>query len=129
MRRREVLALVGCGALGWPLNAYAQQPAMPVIGFLNSRTLADTTHLLAGLRKGLAENGYVEGRDVTIEYRWALGQYARLPALAQELVRRNIRRRQSGQLLFQLFHLSADFSCTLHIIQHIRCRTLCIQIE
>jgi putative ABC transport system substrate-binding protein len=90
MRRRDLVTLIGGTALVWPLAAAAQQPSMPVIGFLNSRSPGDTAHLLAGFRKGLAENGYVEGQTVAIEYRWAMGQYERLPALATELVRQNV---------------------------------------
>jgi len=71
----------------WPLVARAQQAAMPVIGYLSSRSPDDTAHLVASFRRGLGENGFVEGQNVTIEYRWALGQYDRLPAMASELVR------------------------------------------
>ena len=90
MRRRELMLLVGGNALAWPLPARAQQPAMPLIGFLNSRSSGDTTHLVRAFRKGLAENGYVEGQNIAIEYRWAIGQYERLPALAVELVDRHV---------------------------------------
>ena len=89
MRRREVIALVG-GAATWPLAVQAQQPAMPVIGFLGSRGPGDDPHLLAAWRRGLKEAGYVEGRNVAIEYRFAENQYDRLPALAADLVRRRV---------------------------------------
>jgi putative ABC transport system substrate-binding protein len=76
--------------VAWPLVTRAQQAAMPVIGFLNSRTAADTAHLVRGFRRGLAESDYIEGQNVAIEYRWAGGQYDRLPELALELVRRPV---------------------------------------
>jgi putative ABC transport system substrate-binding protein len=89
MRRREFVTLLG-GAFGWPFAARAQQPAMPVIGFLSTRSPEDIPHLLAAFHRGLAENGYVEGQNVTIEYRWTFGRYDRLSALAVELAGRPV---------------------------------------
>jgi len=90
MRRREFILAVGGAAAAWSSAARAQQPAMPLIGYLSSRSPDDTRHLLAAFLRGLNEAGYVEGQNVTIEYRWALGQYDRLPAQAAELVRRPV---------------------------------------
>ena len=78
------------GAVTWPLAAHAQQSATPVIGYLSTRSAEDTTHLLAAFLTGLAQSGYVESQNVTIEYRWAFGQYDRLPGMAAELVRRPV---------------------------------------
>src|SRR5262245_47488633 len=85
--RRELLAALD-GAAAWPLAAGAQQSTMPVIGFLNTRAPSEDAQLLAAFRQGLTETGYVEGRNVAVEYRWADEQYDRLPALAADLVRR-----------------------------------------
>ena len=89
MKRRKFVALVGSVA-AWPLMARAQQQSMPVIGFLNSASPRQWVHLVGAFRKGLNEVGYVEGQNLLIEYRWAEGLYERLPALAEELVRRPV---------------------------------------
>jgi putative ABC transport system substrate-binding protein len=89
MQRREFIKLIG-GAAAWPLTAQAQQPAMPVVGFLSFRSETDAADSVIAFRKGLGEIGYIEGRNVTVEYRWAEARLDRLSALAEELVRRPV---------------------------------------
>jgi putative tryptophan/tyrosine transport system substrate-binding protein len=90
MRRRKFIKLMGGAAVAWPRVARAQQPGMPVVGFLGTRASGDDPQLLTAFRSGLKEVGYVEGQNVAMEYRFADNQYDRLPALAADLVRRQV---------------------------------------
>ena len=90
MRRRDLIALLGSAAVAWPVGARAEQPAIPVIGFLSSGSPNAYAGRVAGFRKGLNEWGYIEGQDVAIEFRWAQGQYDRLPVFAADLVSQKV---------------------------------------
>jgi putative ABC transport system substrate-binding protein len=90
MRRRDFIKVVAGSAMTWPLAARAQQPALPVVGFLGTTTADDFADRVAAFREGLKEVGYVEGQNVVIEYRWPEGHYDRLPTLASDLVRHQV---------------------------------------
>jgi putative ABC transport system substrate-binding protein len=90
VRRREFITLVGGAAASWPLVARAQRAVMPVIGFMSSRASEDSAHLVSAFLQGLAETGFVESQNIKIEFRWAQGDYGRLPALAADLVNRRV---------------------------------------
>jgi ABC-type uncharacterized transport system substrate-binding protein len=90
MRRREFITLIGGTVVMWPLAARAQQPALPVVGFVRDGSADASAAFAAAFRKGLSETGYVEGQNVTVEYHWLEGQYDRLPALMADLVRRRV---------------------------------------
>ena len=90
MRRRDFITLVGGGVVAWPHAARAQQPAMPVVGFVNAASPGGSYPPLPAFLKGLGETGFVEGRNVAIEYRWAEGHYERLPAIIADLVQHKV---------------------------------------
>src|SRR4051812_44589967 len=90
MRRRELLTLIGAGAFAWAADARAQRKAMPVIGFLNGASPGPFADYVVAFRQGLAETGYVEGQNLTIEFRWAEGHYDQLALLAADLVSRQV---------------------------------------
>src|SRR5262249_16314085 len=90
VRRREFITLLGGAAAAWPLAARAQQPPMPVIGYMSARAPDESTHLLAAFRRGLAEGGYIQGQNLSIEYRWARGQYGVVAGMGGDLVSRHV---------------------------------------
>ena len=90
MRRRDFIKVIVGSAVAWPLTARAQQPTMPVVGFMNSQSPVTYGHLAAAFRRGLSQVGFIEGRNVVVEYRWAEGHYERLRELAADLVRRRV---------------------------------------
>jgi putative ABC transport system substrate-binding protein len=103
MKRREFIALLGSATVAWPLAARAQQRPVPVVGFLSTNRLSNARPLVSAFRKGLAEAGFVEGQNVTVEYRWAENQYDRLPEPTADLIRRRVvwRRTQNDNNLYR----------------------------
>src|SRR5262245_31444521 len=90
LNRRQFVTMLGGAAVAWPLAAWAQQQPTPLVAFINSGSAAGFTHLVVAFRQGLKEAGYVEGQNVTVEYRWAEGQFDRVPVIALELVSRGV---------------------------------------
>ena len=90
MRRREFIALIGGAAAGWPLTARSQQVAMPVVGFLGAPSAKEWAKFVAAFQDGLRETGFVDGRNVRIDYHWSEGRYDQLPAMAADLVARHV---------------------------------------
>ena len=89
MNRRAFIAGLGSAAV-WPVVARAQQPSVPVVGFFSSRSPDDSAHLITAFLRGLAEQGFIEGKNVSVEYEWARGQWERLPSIAADLVQRKV---------------------------------------
>jgi len=124
MRRREFITLLG-GAVAWPVAVRAQRTTPPVMGLLSSRSPNESADLIAALHQGLNEAGYVEGQNVTIEYRWARGQYDRLPALAADLVGRKVAViATTGGTVSALAAKAATWSASLPAIMDIRTRPI-----
>jgi hypothetical protein len=107
MRRREFITFFG-SALAWPLAARAQQPTMPVVGFLGGGSPDTDANRVRAVRHGLGEGGYVAGENIAIEYRWAQGQFDRFPALAADLVRRTDQLRRDGSIETRFLQTIAD---------------------
>jgi putative ABC transport system substrate-binding protein len=114
MKRRAFITLIGGAAATWPLAARAQQPAVPVIGLLESGSPELYPERVAAFRQGLKEAGYVEGESVALDFRWAQGRYDRLPALAAELVRR-----RAADFLRYLVLKSLDFYTPLPLCPYL----------